>query len=470
MQEQVIKTYKIVLYGAGGYFSDREAEILSLPNTCMVGIADSSDDKIDKILAGFRIMNKRKLSSLHYDYIVITSTFAAEIKQELINIGVNSSKILNYSEYKTLILEPEIKHYRGDSAIENSVDSVLIITRHLDFSGSSIAAYYAAIALNNRNISVSIAAPSYDKPFLDYLVNNNIDVWIVDNLECGGNRKFTFMKKYNHIIINTYVMHQCVRYFDPNVDIIMWLHEAKSVYTNEAKYWGTVNELLANVRVYGVSEAAVDNFKSYYPEMTPAILEYGIPNVALQKNKEKTKSKRIVLAVIGAIYELKGQEILLDAVEKLDDLVNSKCEFWIIGKISESKYCKKVIKRCQYLDNVRVIGELSHDELLNQYGDIDVMISTSLEDMLPIVIVEGMMLGKKCIIPKDIGLSKYVNDGREVVKYETGNSSDLCVKITDLINNFNDLTMMGNYAKDFYQKCFSMESFSERLIQALNSK
>ena len=133
-------------------------------------------------------------------------------------------------------------------------------------------------------------------------------------------------------------------------------------------------------------------------------------------------------------------------------------------------YCKKVIKRCQYLDNVRVIGELSHDELLNQYGDIDVMISTSLEDMLPIVIVEGMMLGKKCIIPKDIGLSKYVNDGREVVKYETGNSSDLCVKITDLINNFNDLTMMGNYAKDFYQKCFSMESFSERLIQALNSK
>lgn len=466
MHEEIHKPYRVILYGAGGYLRDRENEILRLPDTCIIGIADSSDDAIGLEWLNFVVMAPSSLCNLNYDYIVVTSTYASEIKYSLIEKGIDSKRILNYLEYKWLVSNAGITHYGGDIDFAECADSVLIITRHLDFTGSTMAAYYATIALAKNNIAVSIAAASYDEPFLDFLVEKGVDVWIVEGLEWGGNRPCEFMNNYRHIILNTYWMHHCINMFDSSFDVILWLHDPEHVYEKRIRFWGALQERFDNVRVYGVSQKACDNFNIYYPSVNTSILEYGIPDEYKKTDTFHMASNRCVIAIIGAIYDIKGQDIFLDAVDKMDEETREKCEFWIIGKVINEEYGKSIIERSKGKRNVFMIGELSHEELMSKYRDINIVVSASREDMLPIVIVEAMMMGKNCIIPKSIGISAYVSDERVLTQYEAGNASDLCDKLTNIISN--SQSGENNYSREFYKRLFSMEAFSKRLKSVMD--
>lgn len=470
MQVEPSRPYRVILYGAGGYFSDREEEILSLPNTCIIGIADSNEAINGWKLVGFSVMSPSKIGGLDHDYVVITSTYAHEIKEELVAQGFQKEKIVNYLEYKSLVTDVKVTHYDGKNSTETCIDRVLIIARYLDFRGDIMAAFYAAEALKKRHVAVSIAVAGFDETFLKTMLDRGIDVWVVDNLESGINNEYVFMKAYNHIIINSYVMHPCINYFDSDVNIILWLHEARQSYSRMIKYWGIVPNLTDRVCVYGVSRGAADNFREHYPDANVSVMEYGIPDETnnLGDNDDVSGKEKIVMAVIGAIYEIKGQNILLDAIELLDDAVKNRCEFWIIGKALDNDYAKDVVHRATNMNSVKLCGELNHEELLDLYKKIDVVISSSIEDMLPIVVIEGMMFGKKCIIPDDIGLSEYVSDGREVLKYQKGNPTDLCETIVKLVNNYDRLGTINKCAREFYQRKFSMDAFSERLSKALS--
>ena len=231
-------------------------------------------------------------------------------------------------------------------------------------------------------------------------------------------------------------------------------------------YWGDITDKLKSVKVYGVSEVAVSNFNEFYPSIKASVLEYGIPDESSFCDTIE-RTGRIVFAVIGGVYEIKGQDLFLDSIEELDEEVGEKCEFWIIGKLADTDYCKKIVARSQSNKRIKLLGALDHDELINIYNNIDIIVSSSREDMLPIVVVEGMMMGKRCIIPDKIGISNYISDGKEAITYKTCDVSDLSRKMSDLINDYDHYATMCRRAYELYTNVFSMEAFYDRLRNAL---
>lgn len=102
--------------------------------------------------------------------------------------------------------------------------------------------------------------------------------------------------------------------------------------------------------------------------------------------------KTIVLGTAGAVnVAYKGQEYVIRAIGKL------KCQGYIVNYemvgSGESGYLKKIAKESGVLDQVKFVGELTHDEVFRWMDSIDVYIQPSLVEGLPRALVEAMSRG-----------------------------------------------------------------------------
>lgn len=89
----------ILLYGAGevaetiiGVIRDRETATLNV-----LGIVDDNVDKMDKVILGYKVVNKDSIKKYDPDAIVITSyTFEDEIRNKLAEVGYPGDRIVRF--------------------------------------------------------------------------------------------------------------------------------------------------------------------------------------------------------------------------------------------------------------------------------------------------------------------------------------------------------------------------------------
>ena len=205
-------------------------------------------------------------------------------------------------------------------------------------------------------------------------------------------------------------------------------------------------------------------FLHYFRESAVGVLPYGIPDE--YEKKEKNKIERLTFAMIGLISEQKGQDIFLDAIEKLD-IQKDKATFLVIGKNLHDSYGCMIEEKIQKKSDVLLLGELSHDEVIRQWKDIDVLVVASREDMLPIVATEAMMMGKTCILSNVTGTVDYIKDYESGLIFSVLDSDELAERMQWCINHKDELDLIGKSAREVYEKNFSMDIFAENLEKAL---
>ena len=116
-----------------------------------------------------------------------------------------------------------------------------------------------------------------------------------------------------------------------------------------------------------------------------------------------------------------------------------------------------------------MIGELSHDKMIQFYNQIDVLVVASREDMLPIVATEAMMLGKVCIVSNISGTADYIQDYRNGFVFQKENPDELAQNMLWCMENFDKLEKIGEQAAVTYEENFSMEIFRNNLEEAINN-
>lgn len=89
--------YKVILWGAGN--TAKEALQYISDEITIIGVLDNNPEI--ESFGGLPILEKCKLSTYDYDYIVICSTYYDEIYEQLIHMGVSTQKILEYSFFKS---------------------------------------------------------------------------------------------------------------------------------------------------------------------------------------------------------------------------------------------------------------------------------------------------------------------------------------------------------------------------------
>lgn len=454
---------RILLFGAGGYYRDHRSIIKNLPNTEVVGFLDNNADKQGTELDGYPVYLPEQTEEISYDFIVLTSIYACTMEKQLQKQGIGENRIFRLREYQGLCERDIVKHYAAKHTGGAGADekSVLLITSDLETNGGYSAARYTLRALKAAGYRVGMAAAFGRETCVDELCRDGIEVFLYPNIEFSSYETCGFLQTYDVIIVNTYQMYHCIYWIAEHKPLVWWIHESSDMYENDEKIWGKPDaRFLKQARICAVSKRARETFRNFLPDLPAEILEYGIPDKSCAA--EVSHSCR-VFAVIGNVCDIKGQDLFLEAAGQLGE-DGSECEFWVIGRLFDTEYCRKLQSRAKNWENVLLTGEVEHRELEELYERIDVVVVPSRMDSLPIVATEALMYRKPLILSSAVGTRQYLPEGAATI-FPAENAEELQKCMLAMIRG--EVVTDTENGRLVYDRFFSMEALQRRWIKIL---
>ena len=458
---------KIVVFGTGAFYRKR-ASILKQTSD-IICFLDNNKELWGQKIDGREIYPPEQIRCISYDRIVLMSLKAYEMKAQLLRSGVDREKIYSYEEHVGDMERGEFHIFYGKkSKRNNSAEKVLILSVELGYTGGTIVAVYAAMALIDRGYEVVLGAPRGDKDFIDEALGMGVDIILYGILAFAKGDELLWINDFDKVIVNTFQMINCACVVSRLKPTYWWLHESLIVY--EWILGGCDAEKIedfSKISIYAVSDVAKKNFQEYYPDIKIGSLPYGIPDKMTSVDYKRRKDK-LIFAIIGNVVEIKGHDVLLGAISKLSMEEKRDSEFWIIGRSVDGGPFDEKIKRMAGAEiHVKIIGQLDRKSIEEIYPQIDVVVNPSRQDSLPTVVAEGMMYGKVCITTNVTGMAQYIHDGENGFVCDVESVDALCEKIRWIISNKDKLSEIGGNARKTYITYFTMDKFGERLENIL---
>jgi len=160
--------------------------------------------------------------------------------------------------------------------------------------------------------------------------------------------------------------------------------------------------------------------EKYHVECT--VLPNGV-NTSLFAPIEVTKSRSNIILFVGRFAANKGLREIYEAAKALREY-----EFWLVG--DQQRGTVKVPS----LANLRLMGLIEHDNINEYYNQASVCVFPSYWETFSIAGLEAMACGR-AIIATQLGFSEYLENGRNGLSVEPGNSKALIKSITYLMQD-----------------------------------
>jgi glycosyltransferase involved in cell wall biosynthesis len=152
---------------------------------------------------------------------------------------------------------------------------------------------------------------------------------------------------------------------------------------------------------------------------------------------------------VGRFAITKGINVLLDSIRN-----NENINLNIAGKGPLKSFIQQ-----QNLPNVKMLGMLTHDEILEEMKKSKAIIFPSIwYEGMPMTIIEAFASGKP-VIAGDIGaMPELIEDGKTGLLFKAGDSADLTRKILWAENHPSEIREMGKNARRVYEKQYTSEA------------
>lgn len=461
---------KVLIFGTGQYY-EKYSHII-YENDEVVGLLDNNSAKWNSTIDGVKVYSLDSIPDIQYDRIILLSIYGDAMHKQLLSKGIPSAKVMYWKPYYIHTFPNTYNVIYNHEPLEYK-KKVLIITTNLDYNGGSLAAIYAADALSMRGYYVVIAAPDANADFLKEHAGKKINFILHPDLPYVERKNLSWLQEFDIVIVNVLQMIQCACEISQIKPTVWWIHEPgdkyESVYSNTLLHFDQYRDekFLEKIGIYAVSDIAKKNFQKYFPNTSVGILPYGIPNEYsgnLTKDKEKT-----VFAVIGLVHERKGQDIFIEAIKKMNASKKYNAEYWIIGKILDNDFGNMIRNEASGNTVIKIWGEMTREQMKDIYKNIDVIVCSSREETMSIVVTEGMMYGKTCIVSDNTGMAAYIEDGENGIICKSGDDVDFGLKMEWCMEHQDELQMIGRKAQMAYESFFTLEKFGERLEIAIQS-
>lgn len=163
-------------------------------------------------------------------------------------------------------------------------------------------------------------------------------------------------------------------------------------------------------------------------------------------SKRKSDDVWVLGTTAGVNNKAKGQQYVIEAMSKLDNLYNIRYE--LVGA-GNTEYLRKLSRKYNIENRVVFKGELSHQEVLNWLDTIDTYIQPSMQEGLPRALIEAMSRGCPAIGSTTAGIPELLT--QETI-FKRGNVESLIeVMKTVYSSNWNDLARINHNKSKEYQ-------------------
>lgn len=459
---------KFLLFGTGDYYNRYR---IWFDRKDIAALIDNAEEKQGHYIDGIRVIPPKDISRYEYDAVVILSFYVQTMKTQLIDLGVEENRIYHFFDLHDLIYHPGIRRKINCYGLQDCSESVkfLLLSNDLTLGGPALALYHAAQVLIKRGYQV-VYGSMLDGPLRKILAREGIPVIVDENLMIQTMDEAQWVRKYSLIICNTMNFHVFLSERDKRIPVAWWLHDALFFYDGVRQE--VMDKLTQdNMAVWSVGPIPERAVKAFRPDFYVEDLIYGVTDQMEEESRSREDhidhtENKIRFIIIGYIEQRKGQDILLEAIKRLEPDIRQKAEFIFVGQ-NTSLLAKDLIEAAGEISEITFTGPVDRSKINSLLGRADMLVCPSREDPMPTVAAEAMMHNVPCLVSDTTGTVKYIRDGIDGLIFQSENAGQLKEILERCIQGEFDLVQMGRNARNVYEEYFSMEAFENRLMELI---
>lgn len=468
---------KIIVFGTGRFYQNRKNAFSSLAVE-ISAFLDNDPNKQGQVLDGAPILSPSEVKDHPFDCVCIMSDYAIfpEMKQQLLDLNVPEGKIVSYDEFRALFAVNTshllYNNFCADALFPTTGKRVLLFSHELSLTGAPVVLFYMAQMLKKNGYCPIVVSP-LDGPLSARFIEEGIPVFVTPFISGKNETLLRWMRTFDLIVICTLTFGQFVGELgeDFPVPVLWWLHEGTEVYSG---WWPRAKPrvLSKNVHIYAVGSRALRVYEEHFQNQDAKPLLYGLPDTNPHPEegfRPRPADKKLTFALIGTVQARKGQDLFLEAIQLLSEQERAQAEFLLIGPWTDSVYPEfnqKIREMAAAIPEVQLMGPLSMDQMDAIYPQIDVVISPSRDDPMPVVLPEAMRFYKTCITSVETGTASVIQDGVNGLICQV-DAQDIAEKMRWILQHQDRLKDLGCNGRKLYEDTFSLNAFEKKALQAV---
>ena len=247
---------------------------------------------------------------------------------------------------------------------------------------------------------------------------------------------------WNLPVVHTYLGHLIYGYFGkPKIFIFTLIEKIMSLFTSAAV--AITSETKKSLLKEGVGK-----------NLRWEVIRIGLPkkNVVIKLNYGEQKLK---ILWVGRFTDIKNPNFAIETLKELEQRMPGIYELTMVGGGELYNEIMQVSKGLPVNFTGWVIDPFKNIE------EFDILMMTSKNEGLPLVILEAAMYARPTISTDVGGVSEFIIDGK--TGYLVGNKpNEMATKLLDFVKNKKDLFSVGQNAKDLLNEEFSSEFMASR--------
>ena len=187
------------------------------------------------------------------------------------------------------------------------------------------------------------------------------------------------------------------------------------------KVWKQIEWTVEHVdKIVFIAQKGQDNFLKTFPYVNPSkttVMLNGIDDLTEEQKVEVAEIRnrayefKYRFCCTGTINTRKGHRIIIEAMHKLEPSKQAEIHFDFLGEGPERESLEALVKNYGLDKNIRFLGSIPNVEVYKHLAEQNIYILMSMNEGLPISIIEAMRAGLPVISTKVAGIPEIVKDG-----------------------------------------------------------
>lgn len=217
-----------------------------------------------------------------------------------------------------------------------------------------------------------------------------------------------------------------------------------------------------------LSKQLYKDVETFVPMSRIHICHNGIVDTSLNFNRIYSIDKSVKILFLSNLMESKGVFVLLDACSILQQRgIEFECNLvGAEGDLNALQFSKKVAQK-QLSSKVKYLGKKYGNDKHEVFADADIFIHPTLNDCLPLVLLEAMQYSLPIVSTFEGGIPDIIDESVTGFLVPQKNALALADKLEMLIKDSELRQQMGNAGRQKFDEKFTLERFEYKLNDIL---
>jgi glycosyltransferase involved in cell wall biosynthesis len=344
---------------------------------------------------------------------------------------------------------------------------VLFVSHETTLSGAPIQLVHLAGWLQERGWKILVATPDHG-PISEMLAADRVPTVVESTLLTDLTHSWLRerCREFDVVVANTIASWPAIRAAHLEGRPALWyLHETLVA----VRLIRAIPEMASALTMADLLVTPTRQTARIYEGLTEAPIEivpYGIPRPPVLSS---SKSERTRFLTLGSFEPRKGQDVLAEAIGKLEAATRSRCSFTMAGRVLDETFYDELQTAVADFPEVELIDALDHASALTLLNETDVVVLPSRDETMPIVILEATGLGKAVISTDVGGVREWLRDGMNGLLVDKEDPTALSKALATCANKPEFVEQLKAAGRRTFDRHFTLDRFASRFADLLLS-